>query len=56
VMLVPLPLLILFQLVRYGNEVQWSNVALWVFLLDATLIAALCTRLWLRPPAAQARA
>jgi hypothetical protein len=53
VMLIPLPLVVLFQLVRFGDGVQWSNVALWVFLVDAGLVAALCARLWLRPPAAQ---
>lgn len=52
VMLIPLPFAILFQLVRFGNGVQWSNVALWIFLLDVGLIAALSARLWLRPPAA----
>jgi hypothetical protein len=51
VLLIPMPLAILFQLVRFAGEVQWSNVALWVFLLDATLVAALCALLWLSPPA-----
>jgi len=53
VMLIPLPFVILLQLVRFGDGVQWSNVALWVFLADLGLIAALCVKLWLRPPAAQ---
>ncbi len=53
VMLIPLPFLILFQLVRFGDGVQWSNIALWIFLLDIGLVAALSIRLWLRPPAAQ---
>jgi len=52
VMLIPLPFVILFQLVRFGNGVQWSNVALWIFLLDAGLVAALSARLWLQPPSA----
>jgi hypothetical protein len=52
VLLIPLPFAILFQLVRFGNQVQWSNVALWIFLLDVILVAALSARLWLRPPAA----
>lgn len=51
IMLIPLPLLILFQLVRFGGGVQWSNAALWLFLLDIILTAALCAKLWLRPPA-----
>jgi hypothetical protein len=51
VLLIPMPLAILFQLVRFAGEVQWSNVALWVFLLDAGLVAALCAKLWLFPPA-----
>jgi hypothetical protein len=50
VMLIPLPFLIVFQLVRFGSGVQWSNVALWIFLIDIGLIAALCARLWLQPP------
>jgi hypothetical protein len=52
VLLIPLPLAILFQLVRYANEVQWSNVALWAFLLDLGLVAAMSAMLWLQPPAA----
>jgi hypothetical protein len=49
-MLIPLPIVILFQLVRFSDGVQWSNVALWVFLVDAGLTTALCIKLWLRPP------
>jgi hypothetical protein len=52
IMLIPLPIVILFQLVRFSDGVQWSNVALWVFLVDAGLTTALCTKLWLRPPVA----
>lgn len=52
-LLIPLPAVMLFQLVRFGEGVQWSNVALWVFLLDLGLAAALSVRLWLRPPAAE---
>ena len=52
VFLIPLPFAILFQLVRYADQVQWSNVALWVFLLNVGLVAALGARLWLRPPVA----
>ncbi len=53
ILLIPLPFLIVFQLVRFGNGVQWSNVALWIFLLDVGLVAALCAGLWLRPPVVQ---
>ena len=53
VMLIPLPFVILFQLVRFADGVQWSNVALWAFLADLFLTAALCLKLWLRPPAVQ---
>jgi len=53
VMLIPLPVVALFQLVRFADGVQWSNVALWVFLIDLGLTAALCLKLWLRPPAVQ---
>jgi hypothetical protein len=53
VLLIPLPFLILFQLVRFGSGVQWSNVALWIFLLDVILVAAIGARLWLWPPAAR---
>jgi hypothetical protein len=52
IMLIPLPFVILFQLVRFADGVQWGNVALWVFLVDAGLVAALSIKLWLRPPAA----
>lgn len=53
VMLIPLPFVALFQLVRFADGVQWSNVALWVFLADLGLTAALCLKLWLWPPAVQ---
>jgi hypothetical protein len=53
VMLIPLPFAIVFQLVRFGSGVQWTNVALWLFLLDLGLVAALSAKLWLQPPAAQ---
>jgi hypothetical protein len=53
VLLIPLPFAVLFQLVRYGHEVRWSNAALWVFLLDLAVVAALGAGLWLRPSAAR---
>jgi hypothetical protein len=49
VLLIALPVAILFQLVRYADEVQWNNVALWVFLFDLGFIAILCAKLWSRP-------
>lgn len=52
-MLVPLPIVALFQLVRFGDSVQWSNVALWIFLVDLGLVAALIIKLWLLPPVAR---
>ena len=53
-MLIPLPIVILFQLIRFGENGQWTNVALWMFLLDVAAVAALCVRLWLRPSAERA--
>jgi hypothetical protein len=53
VMLIPLPFAIVFQLIRFGSGVQWSNAALWIFLIDLGLVAALCAKLWLQPPAVQ---
>ncbi len=56
VMLIPLPFVVLLQLVRFASGVQWSNAALWIFLVDACLVAALCAKLWLQPPSAQSTA
>jgi hypothetical protein len=50
VMLIPLPFVMLFQLLRYSGEVQWHNLALWIFLADTAVIAGLGIRLWLAPP------
>jgi hypothetical protein len=53
VMLIPLPFVIVFQLIRFASGVQWGNAALWIFLIDLGLVAALCAKLWLQPPAVQ---
>lgn len=56
VLLIPLPFASLFQLVRFRDEVQWSNAALWIFVIDMAVVAALGISLWRRPPALQASA
>jgi hypothetical protein len=48
IMLIPLPFVAAFQLARFGDSVQWSNAALWIFLLDLALVAAISATLWLR--------
>jgi hypothetical protein len=56
VMLIPLPFVVLCQLIRFASGVQWGNAALWIFLVDLGLVAALCAKLWLQPPAVQGTA
>jgi hypothetical protein len=46
-MLVVLPFALFFQLVRFRAEVQWSNPALWVLLIDVSLTGFICLYLWL---------
>ena len=41
-MLVAFPLALGIQLFRFSAEVQWANLALWVFVLDAVLTALVC--------------
>lgn len=53
ILLVPLPFVVVSQLVRFASSVQWSNAALWLFLLDLGLVAALSAKLWLNPPTVQ---
>ena len=48
-MLIILPFALFFQLVRLSAEVQWSNIALWVLLLDVSVTALLFLYLWLTP-------
>jgi hypothetical protein len=46
-MLILLPLAIVFQLARFAAEVTWSNLALWVLLLDTAAVAAALAWLWI---------
>jgi hypothetical protein len=55
-MLMILPFALLFQLLRFRHEVQWSNVALWLLLLDVGVTAILLMQLWLTAGKLQARA
>lgn len=45
-MLIALPFALVFQLVRFADQVDWSNVALWVPLVDLVGVAAVCGYLW----------
>jgi hypothetical protein len=45
-MLIALPFAIVFQLVRFGDEVSWANLALWVLILDSVTVAAALAYLW----------
>jgi hypothetical protein len=47
-MLIPLPVVTVLQLVRFSGSVQWSNAALWIFLIDLAIVAAVSAALWLR--------
>jgi hypothetical protein len=47
-MLILLPLAIVFQLARFAEQVSWSNLALWVLLLDTAAVAAALALLWLK--------
>ena len=38
-MLVAFPLALAIQLFRFSTEVNWANVALWVFVVDVVLVA-----------------
>ena len=48
IMLIPLPFVAALQLVRFSGSVQWSNAALWVFLIDLGIVALVSAALWLR--------
>lgn len=51
-MLMALPVALLFQLLRYRQEVQWNNLPLWFLLLDFGAVALVLAALWvsaLRP-------
>jgi len=56
VMLIPLPFVVVLQLLRFASGVQWGNAALWVFLIDLGLVATLCAKLWLQPPVVHRKA
>lgn len=45
-LLIILPFALLFQWVRYSPEVDWSNLSLWLLLLNFLLNSLLCTHLW----------
>lgn len=49
-MLIVLPFALVFQLVRFRDQVDWSNAALWVLLVDVAAVAVLSGRLWLARP------
>lgn len=46
-MLIVLPFAILMQLLRFRDQVQWTNLALWLLLADTAAIATLMFYLWL---------
>jgi hypothetical protein len=46
-MLIILPFALMFQFLRFQQEVQWSNGALWLLLIDFSLASILCIGLWL---------
>lgn len=48
-LLMALPVAVAIQLYRFGEGVQWSSPALWIFLIDIALTGVLCVTLWLRP-------
>jgi hypothetical protein len=50
VMLVVLPPALLFQLLRFRDQVMWSNAALWVFMADLILMAVILGYLFRRRP------
>jgi hypothetical protein len=45
-MLILLPVMLVFQLLRFSGEVQWSNIALWALLADVMLGAGVLLALW----------
>ena len=47
-MLIAFPFALMVQLLRFGAEVNWANLALWVFLVDVVVIAVACLALCLR--------
>ena len=47
-MLVAFPFALAIQLFRFSAEVQWGNLALWIFVLDVVLAALACLIILLR--------
>ena len=47
-MLVAFPFALAIQLFRFSAEVQWTNLALWVFIVDIVASALLCLAVWLQ--------
>jgi hypothetical protein len=45
-MLIVLPVTLLFQLLRFSSEVQWSNLVLWALLADVLAVAGVLLALW----------
>lgn len=45
--LILLPFAIVVQLLRFAEQVNWANLALWVLILDAAAVAAALVVLWL---------
>jgi hypothetical protein len=45
-MLILLPVTVLFQLLRFSGEVQWSNLVLWALLADIFVVAGVLLALW----------
>jgi len=55
-MLVAFPFAIAIQLARFSAEVRWTNIALWVFLIDIILIALVCLAVWMQASGRRGRA
>ncbi len=55
-MLVAFPFALGIQLFRFSAEVQWTNLALWVFLLDVVLTALVCLGILLQTRGSAKRA
>lgn len=47
-MVIVLPFALLFQLLRFSEQVDWSAAALWLLLADVAVVAVACGALWTR--------
>jgi hypothetical protein len=45
-MLAILPFALVFQLLRFRQEVQWNNLSLWIVLIDFSIVSLLCIGIW----------